>query len=66
MEHTAYLVGCEFLKSCELINKDNEFPLGVVTLHDAQRAIRHALSKYSKLLNPYDDEPCEKIAKLEE
>jgi hypothetical protein len=52
MDQEAFLEGQNFLKNHELKSYDNSFPLGIIRLEDAERAIRHALSTYIKLLNP--------------
>jgi hypothetical protein len=52
MDQIAFTEGQNFLKIHELKSYDNSFPLGIIRMEDAERAIRVALTKYEKLLNP--------------
>lgn len=66
MEQTAFNAGSFFLKEHELKSYDNSYPLGIVKIEDAERAIRLALSTYTTLFNSANDEYHEQIAGLEE
>jgi recombinational DNA repair protein (RecF pathway) len=66
MEQTSYDTAVKWLEDHEYSSKDNGHNLGVVSLEDAKRAIRLALSTYTNLLSNENHEYQEQITGLEE